>query len=221
MLRGLTTFLYLLQPFARLCGRVQHGLTPWRRHSPGSLATPLPRGASVWSEEWQAPDERIWRLEHALRRRGRGVTRGGQFDAWDLQLRGGGLGGVRIQTAVEDHGAGKQLMRLRCRPRLTRLALGLGGAFAALALVAALDDATTAFAVFLAAFLATLAAAALECARATGSFLCAVAEQERRELAKALREVTDEPSRNGRARVAPRSAPATLAAAPPHERARV
>jgi hypothetical protein len=148
------------------------------------------------------------------------VTRGGQFDAWDLQLRGGGLGGVRIQTAVEEHGTGKQLMRLRCWPRLTRLALALLGAFAALALVAAFDRATTGLVVALAALLATVGAAALECARATGSVLEAFAEAGRRELAEAWRDVTGKASRNGRARVDRRGTVAAFAVAPPNERAR-
>src|SRR5205085_10029400 len=41
-LRALTALLHLLQPLARLRGRQQHGLTPWRRVA-GGFALPWPR----------------------------------------------------------------------------------------------------------------------------------------------------------------------------------
>ena len=218
-MHALTTFLYLLQPFARLLGRVQHGLTPWRRHSPAPLALPLPRRAIIWSERWKAPEERIRRLEQVLRAKGRGVTPGGQFDPWDLELRGGGLGGVRIQTAVEEHGEGKQLMRIKCRPRLTRLALALVSALAALAFFAALDGATTTFVLLLSALAATGGAATLECARATGSVFKAVAEEERRELSEA-RGVSDDTDRHDLVPAVRRRAVAPSAFTPSGERAK-
>src|SRR5436309_3006801 len=42
-LRGLTAFLHLLQPLARLRGRLASGLTLWRRGRMGGLALPRPR----------------------------------------------------------------------------------------------------------------------------------------------------------------------------------
>ena len=50
-------------------------------------------------------------LGRELRTRPVLVRRGGEFDRWDLQVECGVLGGVRITTAVEEHGQGKQLIR--------------------------------------------------------------------------------------------------------------
>jgi hypothetical protein len=51
-----------------------------------------------------------------LLRKREAVTRGGAFDRWDLQIRGGLLGSVRALGTIEEHGAGKQLFRLRAWP---------------------------------------------------------------------------------------------------------
>ena len=51
------------------------------------------------------------------------------------------LGGARVSMAIEEHGAGRQLLRFRCTPRLASGALVLVGFFSLLALLAALDDA--------------------------------------------------------------------------------
>jgi hypothetical protein len=70
-------------------------------------------------------DERLRTLEAALRSRGAAVRRGGDFDRWDLELRAGILGAVRIDLVAEEHGQGKQLVRIRIWPRATRFALAL------------------------------------------------------------------------------------------------
>jgi hypothetical protein len=44
------------------------------------------------------------------------VFHGGDFDTWDLELRGGLFGGVRIQLVVEEHGGGKQFLKFRAWP---------------------------------------------------------------------------------------------------------
>src|SRR3989441_217073 len=64
--RVLTAALHLLQPLARLRGRLQYGLAPWRRGSPGPAA-PWPRTVALWSERWQDPDQRLRRPEADLR----------------------------------------------------------------------------------------------------------------------------------------------------------
>jgi len=111
--------LHLLQPLARLWGRSVEGLTPWRRRSPG-FAFPVPRRGQIWSEAWQEPTK--WRtdLEGALRQQSATVRRGGSFDRWDLDVRVGALGSVRTRVAVEEHGAGRQLVRVHAWPRATR-----------------------------------------------------------------------------------------------------
>ena len=80
--------------------------------------------------------------------------------------------------------------------------------------------AVTAFVVVAAALLTTLAATAFECARAMGSVLDAVREEDRRELAEARRDRLDEPHRNGRPSATRRAAAAALAVARPAGRAR-
>ena len=71
-----------------------------------------------------------------LRASGYPVFRGGDYDRWDLEVRGGALGAARLQMATEEHGDGKQLHRLRVWPRCSRIAIALTAGFAALAGVA-------------------------------------------------------------------------------------
>ncbi len=115
--RGLTATLFLLQPLARLAGRLRNGLSPWRRRLRPGAAWPHPRTVQVWSESWRDPRERVQELQDSLAANGGFVRSGGPFDRWDLDLRAGPLGGVKIRTAVEEHGSGRQLMRVRIWPR--------------------------------------------------------------------------------------------------------
>jgi O-antigen biosynthesis protein len=125
----LTAWLYLVQPLARLSGRLAYGLTPWRYRGPVVFQLPRPRTLTVWSEEWEPDEVRLGRLEARLRSQTTGLLRGGDFDRWDLLIRSGALGAARLQMAVEEHGAGKQLARFRIQPKFSR-----GGALLALAL---------------------------------------------------------------------------------------
>jgi GT2 family glycosyltransferase len=127
--RLLTASLFLAQPFARLAGRLRNGLSPWRRRMRPGAAWPGPRTVALWSERWSEPSSRVRQLHDALAARGGFVRSGGPFDRWDLDLRTGPLGKVRIRVAVEEHGEGKQLMRVRIWPRAST-----GGLLAALTL---------------------------------------------------------------------------------------
>lgn len=118
--RALTALLFLLQPAARLDGRLRNGLSPWRRRARARPSLPRPRTVAIWSEEWVAPQAWIERLRDGLAARGGFVHSGGPFDRWDLDLRAGALGGVKIRTVVEEHGRGHQLLRVRVWPRATR-----------------------------------------------------------------------------------------------------
>jgi O-antigen biosynthesis protein len=117
--RAVTALLFLLQPLARLAGRLRNGLSPWRRRTPASPTLPWPRTVEVWSERWCEPSAWIERLQDGLAAAGGFVRSGGPFDRWDLDLRASALGGVKIRTAVEEHGDGKQLLRARIWPRTT------------------------------------------------------------------------------------------------------
>ncbi len=58
-LRCLTAFLHLLQPLARLSGRIRHGLTLWRRRDGRGFALPYPRTSVTWLQEWRAASDRL------------------------------------------------------------------------------------------------------------------------------------------------------------------
>jgi GT2 family glycosyltransferase len=130
-LRSLTAFLHLIQPLARLRGRLGAGLTPWRRRGALRLSPPIPKRLAVWSERWQGPTEWVASLEEALRADGAVVIRGGEHDRWDLEPRYGNLGAARLRAAVEEHGNGRQLLRVKAWPFWARPV-----SLAALALIA-------------------------------------------------------------------------------------
>ena len=134
--RFVATGLHLAQPLARLCGRINHGLTPWRHHGSRRHASPLPRVVQLWSEEWRSPEEWIRKLEKALSKQFAVTTRGGEFDQWDLEIRGGLLGGIHTRLAVEEHGGGKQLLRLLVWPSFSLTGLGIACVFGVLAATA-------------------------------------------------------------------------------------
>jgi O-antigen biosynthesis protein len=136
-MRVVTTLLYVLQPAARLAGRVRYGLAPWRRRSGPQVALPMPRTQGLWSERWQSPDTRLRRIESELRKENGLVLCGGEYERWDIQVRGGSLGAARMRMGLEEHGSGKQLLRFRTWPKCSRVGLALLFAFAALAFGAA------------------------------------------------------------------------------------
>ena len=114
--RALTACLHLLQPAARLTGRIRNGLTPWRRRG-RSMSVPRPRSAAVWREDWRSQGEWMQSVQDSLKDAGAIAVRGGEFDRWDFEIYGGLLGGARLLSTVEEHGAGRQLVRFRVWPR--------------------------------------------------------------------------------------------------------
>jgi len=138
---GLTTLLHLMQPLARLRGRVRYGLTPWRWRSTRGLVWPWPRTLKLWSEQWQCPMARLQSIEETLKVEGTVGSRGGDYDRWDLEVRGGLLGAVRLLATTEEHGAGRQLVRFRLWPRCSVKGLALILLFSALTAGAACDQA--------------------------------------------------------------------------------
>jgi hypothetical protein len=114
-LLALTTLLFAIQPVARLWGRMSLGLTPWRRKR-RVAAAPWARTQDLWSEGWQSAESWLSRFESEAAR-GAFVQRGGDFDRWDLEIRGGLAGSARVSLAIEEHGGGRQLLRWRIRPR--------------------------------------------------------------------------------------------------------
>jgi hypothetical protein len=80
-------------------------------------------------------------IEEDLRRDGAVVRRGGDFDRWDLEVRGGLLGCARLLMVVEEHGSGKQMFRLRTWPKFWGMALMLDLMFAGLAAMSVVQQA--------------------------------------------------------------------------------
>ncbi|HEX5419142.1 MAG TPA: glycosyltransferase [Gammaproteobacteria bacterium] len=139
-LLAVTAFLHLLQPIARLKGRLAHGLSPWRSRLDAPPALPrLWAAQELWSERWRPPES--WLEEIASRARSRGaiVRQGGDFDRWDLEVSGGAFGGCRTLLGIEEHGAGRQMLRLKFWPHATwpvALAAALASALAVGAAIA-------------------------------------------------------------------------------------
>src|SRR5690606_25335974 len=101
-----------------------------------------------WSEWWRPAHAWLGALEAELRAQGLLVLRGGAFDDWDLEVRAGRAGALRLRMALEEHGRGRQLVRVRTwprRPPRRAAALLLLAGLAALAAVGGSWWAATAF----------------------------------------------------------------------------
>jgi hypothetical protein len=167
-MRLVIAWLHLVQPVACLWGRLGSGLTLWRAHGPSAWALPRAREFTTWSEDWHPPPERLAALERAFRADGFVVARGGAWDRWDLAIHGGALGGARLRMAVEEHGAGRQLARVRVWPQWSPGA-GVTAAIAAtLAAGAALADVHGVAGVLGATLVALALVALRDCAAALG-----------------------------------------------------
>jgi GT2 family glycosyltransferase len=172
--RALTAALYLVQPLARLSGRLNHGLTPWRRRGEARATVPGARHLWLWSDQWQPAQEWLGRVERELLSARTAFRRGGSFDRWELEVRGGLLGSARIRMALEEHGEGLQLARYRVWPRCTSLALAVVAVLTVLSVSAAADGAAAA-AVILGTALGALALRlGLECGVATADAVRAI-----------------------------------------------
>ena len=113
----LISFLHLLQPVARLYGRLLFGLTPWRKRGSGShslrmLLLHRPE-LHYWSEQWKAVEQWLGQLEDILIRSRVRVRRGGNYDQWDLQTNCGLFSAARGLLTIEEHGGGKQMLKFK------------------------------------------------------------------------------------------------------------
>ncbi|QMU31703.1 glycosyltransferase [Adhaeribacter radiodurans] len=141
----LITLLHVIQPIARLYGRLKHGLTPWRLRgdfytSPYAFVLKA-KQFTLWSEKWRSAEEWLEETEQNLIKMKARVQRGGNFDKWDIRVRNSIFSSSKGLFTFEEHGAGKQLLRFKAWPipsKTLALALLLITATAALA---ALDNA--------------------------------------------------------------------------------
>jgi glycosyltransferase involved in cell wall biosynthesis len=141
----LITALHVVQPMARLYGRIRHGLTPWRKRTTDNkwkISFPLKaRQSNIWSEKWRASEEWLVDIENALIKLKTRVKRGGDFDEWDLQTRNGISSISRAIFTIEEHGAGKQLLRMKTWTRPSKSFIISFSFFTALSVFAAVDGA--------------------------------------------------------------------------------
>jgi len=115
-LRVVTGLLHLMQPLTRLWSRLVYSVTVGRIRRFPTLSFPWPRMFQLWSEKWLDSTEVLLSLESVLRSGGAVVRRGGDYDSWDLEIRGGLFGGLRVYMVSENYGRGKHMLRLRSRP---------------------------------------------------------------------------------------------------------
>jgi glycosyltransferase involved in cell wall biosynthesis len=146
-LRALTAALHLLQPVARLSGRVNYGLTFYRQRGSPLVARPWLREDALWTRDWIAPEHRLKRVHKILQAERTIVLCGSEHDRWDLEVRGGLFGAARLLMAVEEHGAGSQFVRTRIWPRWRPGAGLVVAMFGLLATAAAFQSAWTAAAI--------------------------------------------------------------------------
>ena len=167
--RFLVFGLHILQPLARLLGRLRQQLSPWRPRGVSRMLLPIPRRFSLWSETWHDPVNWLRRIERDMRARRVVVRRGDDFDRWDLEAWCGIHGGARFLLGVEEHGWGTQLLRVRARPRCAWFAILISALLGTLSLLAGLDRAWLACSILAAAALIGLTRTWMESSAAIAS----------------------------------------------------
>lgn len=140
---GLIILLHILQPMARLSGRIKNGLTPWRKKGLQADLKHLKlipsRTLCYWNEAgWKASGIWLEDLEQTLIKMMVRVKRGGDFDNWDIKTSMGIFAQARGIIMVEEHGDKKQYVKFRYNMSysLTGLLMIIG--FSILAIGAAL-----------------------------------------------------------------------------------
>jgi O-antigen biosynthesis protein len=167
--RLLTGGLFVMQPLARLAGRLQGGLTPWRRHAVAGRPPArmlwralFRRRLTGWSERWHPVESWLSALEAGLRSAGVAVAHSDDFATWDLEARLGPWGWLHVSLVVEEHGNGRQLAHVRAARRARRVGVGGLVVAGALAGAAAMSGAWLAAVVLTAGPIVLVARAELE-----------------------------------------------------------
>ncbi len=166
---GLTTLLHVAQPPARLYGRAR--LPHWRSEGPRHAALPVPRTIEAWSERWRSAEDRLSDIERGMLDDGTPVVASCEYQRWDLQARGGLLGGARLRLGLEEHGGGRQLVRFKVSPVVAPLALVSVLALIVGTVLAAAAGARGADLVLGLTTIVVVTRLARDCSLAVGSFL--------------------------------------------------
>ena len=133
--------LHLLQPLARLEGRLMGGLTPWRRRGTKTRAQFRASTLTMWRDERESLEITLDNLQRKLRDANAVVRAGGDYDRWDLEVRGGLFGGGRLLAAIEEHAPGKQFLHFRITPKYYAFTLLLSAVSAMMSIAAGLSRA--------------------------------------------------------------------------------
>lgn len=140
---SLIFLLHLIQPVARLYGRLRYGLTPWRKKVVGAnikfLFSFRQQVFSRWSEVWRPAETWLSMIEKNAKASGNRVKRGGDYDNWDLEIKYGIFAKSRGLLTIEEHGGGKQYLRFRCSTKATSPAYFISALMLGLSLFAAWD----------------------------------------------------------------------------------
>ena len=133
--------LHLMQPLARLEGRLKGGLTPWRRHGTKTTIQVRSSTLTMWRDQRESLEVTLENLQRQLRDSNAVVLAGGDYDRWDLEVRGGLFGGGRLLAAVEEHSPGKQFLHFRIAPKYYAFAILLSAVSAVMSIAAGLSGA--------------------------------------------------------------------------------
>ena len=175
-LRLTTALLHLAQPIARLQGRFFSGLTPWRGRHYRRWLRPTRRQHEIWSEKWMDPEARLEAFERTAQRIGPMPSRGDDHARWDFEIKGGMFGSVRVLMAIEEHGEGKQLLRLSAWPQVSPGPLVLVGCCVAACVIAGVLDLMVLAIVLGTLALLTSVRAVRDCAVASAAYVDVVSE---------------------------------------------
>ena len=141
---SLIVLLHIIQPIARLFGRIVHGLTPWRirgaKASMKNLTFIKPKTLIHWSEaEWKSNETWLEEIEKNLIGMKARVKRGGDFDNWDIMTRNGLFSSAKGLLTIEEHGANKQYVKFRYWGKYSFSGLFLIASLIAITLAAVVD----------------------------------------------------------------------------------
>lgn len=141
-MRAIVAWLHLVQPAARLIGRIQHGIGPWNRKSMRLTPLPMTVETTLWTEdEWGSLEDQLARLDKTMVEMAMPHRVGGPMESHDFAFRQSLFAETRTSAMVEEHGSGKQLFRFRSWPVVLRGSVLLIAVLAALAAGALLSKA--------------------------------------------------------------------------------
>jgi hypothetical protein len=127
---------------------------------------PWPKTFTIRSQQWRSPISWLESVEEGVKALRTIAHRGGDFDGWDLELRGGLFGSVRVLMAVEEHGGGNQYIRVKSWPRCTPAGTIMKLFFAAMGAASAAANAWIACGVLNAIALVLMVRVMIECSAA-------------------------------------------------------